>query len=107
MSRTWTGWRGVLLLVILAATPGCLFSPSSKDPAPPQEDYEKRTTIAGVFHNLTVSYQLRDLDHYKLLFDQNDYQFVFDERDVTEDPDIPESWGWPEEQTSTRNMFES
>ncbi|MEZ4655565.1 MAG: hypothetical protein R3E12_18750 [Candidatus Eisenbacteria bacterium] len=97
-------WLSVFLVAWLLPS-GCSDDKGSTAPVP--DPPPGRTTITGIFQGLVYAYQSRDLDHYKLLFDQSDFQFVFDEQDATEDPDIPESWGWPEEQTSTRNMFES
>ena len=97
--------RMLVVIALVAITPGCLFSP---DKGKPKDDTDvPRTTIAGVLTNLVNAYKDRDLDRYKVLFDQDNFMFVFDPVDVQDDPDIPPNWDWPEEENSTRNMFEA
>lgn len=65
------------------------------------------TTPRGTLSILLRTYNVRDLLAHYGLFDRERFEFVFDGRDVQEDPSIPESWGWPEEQVAYQNLFES
>lgn len=99
--------RMVWIVAMLALIPGCLFSPDKQEPKNPGDgDYQLRTTIGGVMNNLLVSYRKRDIDRYLELFHPA-FNFVFDPQDVIDDPDIPPSWDYNEERSSTRNMFEA
>lgn len=99
--------RMLVIIAMVAITPGCLFSPDKGKPKPVPDEYQPRSTIAGVLANLVTAYKNEDLDRYKVLFDQEQFMFVFDPVDVQDDPDIPPNWGWAEEENSTRNMFEA
>lgn len=106
LSRIDAAGLGVIAALMLAA-PGCLFSPDPKPPEPQPSQYMPRTTISGVLNNLRVAYENRDIERYKELFDLDDFMFVFDPIDVNDPKNpVPENWGWPEEEASTRNMFE-
>jgi hypothetical protein len=65
-----------------------------------------RTTPRGVVRALTGFYRSREIWWYSVLFDREEFLFVFDERDVQENPDIPVSWRWPEERAAHSNMFD-
>lgn len=99
--------RLVGIVAMLALVPGCLFSPDKQPPKTGGDDqYQPRTTISGVMNNLKVSYRNREIERYEELFHPA-FNFVFDPADVQENPDIPPSWDWSEDRSSTRNMFEA
>ncbi|MCA9728985.1 MAG: hypothetical protein R3E12_13630 [Candidatus Eisenbacteria bacterium] len=93
----------VATLMIQGTLSGC--SGDDKSTAPIPED--PRKTIDGLFQELKDAYEARDITRYGRLFDQENFVFVFDERDVAENPGIPTSWDWSLEEVASRNMFQS
>jgi len=93
-------------LVLAFTLAGCLFSPDSKTGGDDVEVVEP-INAENVLDLLIDSYVAKEIDRYSGLFDTVQYTFRFDRTDVENDPDLDPSWGWPEELTSTKNMFES
>ena len=107
--RITTLWLPVLVGLLALSTAGCLFSPDKRDPSdnPPPSLYKPQTSPANVLDNLVAAYVDRDLVEYTKLFDPVEFSFRFDPSDVTDQPDLPEFWGWVDEESVHRRMFES
>lgn len=97
------------LLILLS---GCPF-------APPEDDCRKRgdcpctgddcfdqSTVAGLMKLVELSYEGRDIDRFRDLFDPSEYRFEFAQVDRDRDPTIPTEWDYHNEMQSTERLFD-
>jgi len=98
---TQTMFVSLLVLILMA---GC----SDNDKiTQPTDGGPLNNTEVNVLANFVSAYVEKDIDAYTEVFDVEEFTFVFDRTDVENDPDLNPTWGWPEELTSTKNMFSS
>lgn len=94
----------IALMALVLALPGCSDDDETVTPPPPEDP---RKTIAGTLQELIEAYQARDIDRYAALFDPDSFLFVFDPIDANDpDTDIPPNWGWEDEESASRHMFQ-
>jgi hypothetical protein len=92
-------------LVLILFSYGCSDDDDTVTPPPPEDP---RKTIAGTLQELIDAYEARDVDRYAALFDQDSFLFVFDPIEVNDpDTDLPPSWGWEDEESANRNLFQA
>ncbi len=61
----------------------------------------------GAVASIEKAYESRNMDLWDRLFNAEIFSFRFDPIDVEEHPDLPSSWGYSDERTASRNMFEA
>jgi len=97
-----------LSVLLVASLTGCWnpFAPDPGDDPPPpvQVQYKLRTSPQNVIHNLNTSYVYMNAAEYlDCLADT--FIFYLNPDDITEDPELPVSWGKHTEETIHNNMF--
>lgn len=100
---------GRLLAIPLAVSllSGCPFSPDEgKTPPPVDTDpYQEQTSPQAVMHNLIKAYKERTISEYRKLFDPQQFNFEFSQRDVENGNVDKPKWAFDEDQASTENLF--
>ena len=91
------GWLALLPALFLAVLVGCSDKDKVTVPEPDPSPYAAPTSPHALLDNLITAMELRDIDAYRALFDETEFTFVFDPRDVTEQPDLPPFWGYATE----------
>jgi hypothetical protein len=84
---------------------GCIFGSTNGENGEPPPGLD---TPARVVEAIEVAYNIRDIEDYKECLSPN-FTFYFDQRDVGDDIGgytIPDSWGYDEEVTAVKNMFD-
>jgi len=98
----------IVLIAIALLLSGCsendtILKPS-EDPMV-ESTFLPNNSEPNLLDNLIRSYVEKNIDGYTLLFDPDQFEFVFDPTDVENNPRIPRSWEWGLDWATTRNLF--
>ena len=104
VARAFAPLAAMLALLVLA---GCKDKDKVVVPDPEPSPYLAPTSPHNLLDNLRTAIELRDIDAYAALFDESEFTFHFDPVDLSDQPDLPELWGYVGEVLWATNAFGS